>query len=311
MPARNPFREKWIWYMVLTVLLWGGWAILSKLVTEEMPENHAVFIFTLGAASVAVVLLVVRRFRVEVNPRGVCYGIANGVVSNTGNLAVFAAFANDPGGHSSLIATLSGLYPLITVAMAVFLLRERPTALQCAGLVLAVVAIIFFAQSPEGAPRDVLTAAGSGPDSPSPEPWLLYAVMAMICFGAVGLLQKLSTNHLSADSALTWLIAGFLFFLPAFYPGRLILDYSGRSWILAFASGVINILGAWTLLAAMRSGGKASIVVPFTALYPLVVVLAAPLLFDERILIHQSVGIICALAATVLLSMEKAEEGAA
>ena len=128
--------------------------------------------------------------------------------------------------------------------------------------------------------------------------------------GVVGLLQKLSTNHLSADSALTWLIVGFLFFLPAFYPGRLILDYSGHSWILAFLSGVINMLGAWTLLAAMRSGGKASIVVPFTALYPFVVVLAAPLLFDEPILFHQSVGIICALAATVRLSMEKVEAAA-
>ena len=42
-------REKWLWLMVLTVLLWGAWAILSKMVTEEMPESHALFVFTLGA----------------------------------------------------------------------------------------------------------------------------------------------------------------------------------------------------------------------------------------------------------------------
>ena len=168
MPALTAFREKWVWYMVLTVLFWGGWAILSKLVTEEMPANHAVFVFTLGAASVAVVLLIVKRFRVESNPKGVFYGIANGVVSNTGNLAVFAAFANDPGGHTSLIATVTGLYPLITVAMAVFILRERPTGLQGAGLVLVAVAIIFFSQSPEGTSGDVLTAAGSTGDGHQP-----------------------------------------------------------------------------------------------------------------------------------------------
>ena len=297
--------------MVLTVLFWGGWAILSKLVAEEIPENHAIFVFTLGAASVAAVLLIVKRFRVESNPKGVFYGIANGVVSNTGNLAVFAAFVNDPGGHTSLIATVSGLYPLITVTMAVFILRERPTGLQGIGLALVVIAIIFFSQSPGGTSGDVLTAVGSGQDTLIPPPWLLYAALAMLSFGVVGLLQKLSTNHLSADSALTWLIVGFLFFLPAFYPGRLILDYSGQSWMLAFLSGVFNMLGAWTLLAAMRSGGKASIVVPFTALYPFVVVLTAPLLFNEPILFHQSVGIVCALAATVLLSLEKLEEAAA
>ena len=311
MPTLTAFREKWVWYMVLTVLFWGGWAILSKLVTEEIPENHAIFVFTLGAASVAVALLIHKRFRVESNPKGVFYGIANGVVSNTGNLAVFAAFVNDPGGHTSLIATVTGLYPLITVILAVCILRERLTGMQGIGLALVVIAIIIFSQSPEGTSGDVLAAAGSGQGTRTAPPWLLYAALAMLSFGLVGLLQKLSTNHLSADSALTWLTVGFLFFLPVFYPGRLILGYSGRSWVLAFLSGVSNMLGAWTLLAAMRSGGKASIIVPFTALYPAIVVLAAPLLFSEPILFHQSVAIVCALAATVLLSQEKPEDATA
>src|SRR5262245_8798652 len=41
--------------------------------------------------------------------------------------------------------------------------------------------------------------------------------------------------------------------------------------------------GGWALLAAMKHGGKASIVVPFTALYPLVTVSLAPFLLDEAI----------------------------
>jgi transporter family protein len=54
----------------------------------------------------------------------------------------------------------------------------------------------------------------------------------------------------------------------------------------------------------MKSGGKASIVTPFTALYPLVVVFLAPLVLHESITILQGVGIVCALIAVVLLSAE-------
>jgi uncharacterized membrane protein len=48
--------------------------------------------------------------------------------------------------------------------------------------------------------------------------------------------------------------------------------YSGRSLAFALLSSLLNALEAWALLAAMKHGGKASIVVPFTALYPLVTV---------------------------------------
>jgi uncharacterized membrane protein len=70
----------------------------------------------------------------------------------------------------------------------------------------------------------------------------------------------------------------------------------------ALMSGVLNALGAWALLAAMKSGGKASVVAPFAALYPLPVALVAPLVFHESITPIQGVGVLCALVAVVLLS---------
>jgi transporter family protein len=67
-------------------------------------------------------------------------------------------------------------------------------------------------------------------------------------------------------------------------------------------------VGAWALLAAMENGGKASIVVPLTALYPLVMVLASPLILHESISLLQGVGVLSALIAVVLLSTETASE---
>ena len=36
--------------------------------------------------------------------------------------------------------------------------------------------------------------------------WLMFTIIALVCFGVVGLLQKLSTDLVSAESALIWLI---------------------------------------------------------------------------------------------------------
>ena len=118
------------------------------------------------------------------------------------------------------------------------------------------------------------------------------------------MLQKLSTNHLSAEWALVWLAVGFFFLEPWLYPGRVLFSYSARALAWALLSGFFNALGAWALLAALKSGGKASIVAPFTALYPIVVVFLAPFVLQESLNTLQGVGIVCALIAVVLLSTE-------
>lgn len=133
-------------------------------------------------------------------------------------------------------------------------------------------------------------------------PWLPYALITLVAWGVVGLLQKLSTNYISAESSLIWLVVGFLLLEPLLYPGAAVFRYSGWNLTWALLSGVLNALGAWALFAALKNGGKASIVSPLTALYPLVVIMIVPFVLHETITRLQVVGVICALIAVVLLS---------
>jgi transporter family protein len=133
-------------------------------------------------------------------------------------------------------------------------------------------------------------------------PWLIYTILALICFGLGGLLQKLSTDRVSAESALVWLVVGFLVLQPLVYPGRTALQYSARSILFVLLAGVLNALGSWAVLAAMKSGGKASIVVPLTAVYPMVVCVLSPILLQEHITAMQGVGIACGMGAIFLLA---------
>jgi bacterial/archaeal transporter family protein len=133
-------------------------------------------------------------------------------------------------------------------------------------------------------------------------PWFWFAVVTLLSWGVVGLLQKLSTNYISAESSLIWLVAGFLILEPLLLPGRVVFSYSARNLVYAILSGVLNALGAWALFAALKSGGKASIVAPLTALYPVVVIAVVPFLLNESVTKLQILGVVCALAAVSFLS---------
>lgn len=100
------------------------------------------FLFAFGTLPVAVGLLVARRFKVEKSPKGIFYAVANGVLSGIGSLALFAAFRT--GGNTPVIMAATSLYPMITVALAIFVLRERLTGRQVVGLGFATLAIFIF-----------------------------------------------------------------------------------------------------------------------------------------------------------------------
>jgi len=103
---------------------------------------------------------------------------------------------------------------------------------------------------------------------------------------------------------LVWLIVGFLLFQPFVYPSKPLSIYSTKHIWYGLLSGLLSNVGAWGLFEAMKCGGKASIVSPFCALYPLPVVFLAPFVFHEKVTLIESIGVLCALIAVVLLSRE-------
>jgi bacterial/archaeal transporter family protein len=140
--GRQRWNAAWFWYSLICVLCWGGWALLSKLGSEEIPPPAMQFLFTLGTIPVCLALLIGRRGRLEKSPRGITFGILNGLLSGAGGLALFAAYHTN--GNTSLITVATALYPMITVVLAVLILRERFHLRQALGLAFAAAAIVIF-----------------------------------------------------------------------------------------------------------------------------------------------------------------------
>lgn len=135
--------------------------------------------------------------------------------------------------------------------------------------------------------------------------WLWLAIFALVCWGITGVTQKLSTNRVSSGYSFLWFTAAFLLLSGLIGATRpLNWNLTAPVFLLVAAGGLLNGLGALTSFAALESGGKSSIVIPFIAIYPLLTVLGAWLLFDEQLTPRHWIGIGCAIAAVILLSQE-------
>ena len=139
----STLTARWFWYSCLCVLCWGGWAMLSKLGSREIPPETMQFLFTLGALPVGLALLASRGFHLERTRKGIFYAVLNGILSGIGNLALFAAYHTSA--NTAMITVVTALYPVITVVLAILLLRERLRLIQVVGLGFAVAAIVLFA----------------------------------------------------------------------------------------------------------------------------------------------------------------------
>jgi transporter family protein len=135
--------------------------------------------------------------------------------------------------------------------------------------------------------------------------WILYAGVALVFWGVSGVTQKLATNQISSELSFLWFAAAMIaisLVLMAAVPmhwqvPRLIF------W-LAVAGGTLNGLGALTSFMALESGGKASIVIALISLFPLVTVAFAVTWLHERLTGVQALGVVLAIVAAILLSLE-------
>lgn len=134
--------------------------------------------------------------------------------------------------------------------------------------------------------------------------WMIYSLTALVLYGICGLFQKMATNRVSARASVVTCSAGYVLLLPYLLATSGGLSSKHSYLFIAALVGLTSHLGTWFLFASMESGAKACVVVPLTALYPLLTILLAMLFLAERPTGVQWIGIGLALAAGGLMSYE-------
>ena len=132
--------------------------------------------------------------------------------------------------------------------------------------------------------------------------WLVPAVMALLLWGVWGLFQKIATNQMPPRSVYIVGAGGAItVVLVILATSGVPLQVSTRGILFAVLAGICSSLGALLFLHAV-SKGKASVVIPFTALYPLITIILSFTILKETITAKQGMGIVLALISMVLLA---------
>jgi transporter family protein len=280
---------RWLRWSLLALLCWGVWAITAKLIGNALSGAHNQALSTIGILPVMLAFVLSKKSATSGNlGRGILFALTGGAVSCVGNVFYYDALSR--GGKASTIVPLTALYPLATILLATLILKERLNRIQLGGILISLVAIYLFnVQREEG----FLSR------------WLIYALAPIALWGAAGFLQKLSTNHISGELSTLWFLGAFIPFGVYFlFQEPLPAQITTRTWVLVIAQGLFLALGNFAILAAFASQGKASIIAPLAALYPVVSVPIAILFLGEKIGVREGLGIFLALVSVAALSCE-------
>lgn len=136
--------------------------------------------------------------------------------------------------------------------------------------------------------------------------WLAFSLLTILVWGVWGAVSKISSDAIDANTNQVFFTFGlFPLIVLVWRPSRTSSNRekhnTGIAW--AFITGILGGTGNIAFFHALGIGGKASIVAPVTALFPLVTVILAVTFLRERVSTAQKIGLALALISIYLLSV--------
>jgi len=142
-PRRIP---KWLFWSLLTIVLWGTWGLVSKIASTGVDAYTNQLLYTAGLAPLMVfVAITVHREQEKLSANrksGIFWAFLTGILGGVGNIAFFQALVK--GGKASVVAPVTALFPMVTVLLALVFLKEELGRTQWLGLALAFAAIYML-----------------------------------------------------------------------------------------------------------------------------------------------------------------------
>lgn len=218
------------------------------------------------------------------------WGAAAGITGGIGVALLYRALAM---GSMAVVAPITAVCAVTVPVVASIALGERLGTGTLSGIALAIVAIVLVSRqkSPEDDADAVRLARGRA---------------AATAFGsgvAIGLFF-LSLAQTRADAGMWPLVAArglsSVMFVTLAVAAHGTLRMPARVGATVMAGGVLDVLANVLYLLASRYG-PLSMVVTLSSLYPASTVLLARFVLGERLSGSQTVGIVCALAAVMLI----------
>lgn len=134
--------REWLLPTLGAMICWAGWAFLPKLALKTLEAKNILIYEALGALTIALIILASINYKLEIDWRGSSIAFISGGLNILGVLFYLQAIAK---GKIAVVSTISALYPLIVIILALLLLQETVSLKQFLGLGLGLLSIILLA----------------------------------------------------------------------------------------------------------------------------------------------------------------------
>jgi drug/metabolite transporter (DMT)-like permease len=263
--------------------LWGAGDFAGGIATRRVPVWSVVLGSQAAGLLVFLALALVSRAPTP-GVAGVAWGGAAGLAGGIGVAALYRALAS---GQMGVIAPLTGVGATAIPIVYGLLEGERPSDPQWIGVALAVLAIALASSASgkrgtRGVGLALIAAAGFGT-------FFIFFQRA----GAGGVLWPLVCARVASVSL--YALGLFATRRPFVWPG-------GRLAGLVVLAGVLDTSANGLYLAASQLG-MLSVVAVLASLYPVVTVILARLMIDERLSASQKLSAALALGGVALISV--------
>jgi len=133
--------KTWIIPICITFVLWGIQGFVAKLTTQYINPMSALLYNIVGAFIVGIVILYLLNFSPQIHAKGIALAIFMGTLGILGALGMLYAMRQ---GKVSVVTVVSALYPLVSILLAYFILKEPVTLKEGVGIAFALVALVLF-----------------------------------------------------------------------------------------------------------------------------------------------------------------------
>lgn len=127
----------WLGNALAALLCWGLWAFFPKLSLARISPASSVFFEACGVMATSIVVVMLLGPGIDRDFEGALFAILTGIFGTVGLYFFFCAVKTGP---ISVISSLTALYPVVTVVLAMIVLHERLALRQIFGVLLALVA---------------------------------------------------------------------------------------------------------------------------------------------------------------------------
>lgn len=281
-------NKLWLFYAILTTVTWGIWGALIEIPQNAgFPPTLGYSVWALTMVPCALIALILIKFKLDWDIKSIMYGMTIGLTGAGGQIILFEALKLGP---AYIIFPIVSLYPVVTILLSLWILKEKTNKRGWIGVLLALIAIFLLSYMK---PKQLEISGYL---------WLGLSLLVFLMWGIQAVVMKMANDTMKAESIFTYMTISGVLLIP-FAIGMTdfsqYINWSFKGPYLAALVHLLNAVGALFLVYAMRYG-KAIIVAPMTSLSPMITIVLSLIIYSVFPNPSMIVGFVFALVAIYL-----------